>query len=83
MITKIETPMEVTKPIGTLFPKGAVLRFEDTGFAKDELVDWALGLSLGSRAPTIYCRKTQRYYMLSWQEICELAQAAGLGKDGS
>jgi hypothetical protein len=81
MSTAIEPPMEVTKPIGTIHPQNALIMLtEHCGTAKDEQYDWDLSLGCLSRSPVIYCNKTKRYWSLSWQEICELAQAAGLGK---
>lgn len=77
-----ETTMEVTKPIGTIHPKQTMVLRVHIGTMKTDEFDFTLSTAMAGM-PLVYCNKTDRYFSLSWQEICELAIEAGLGKDGS
>jgi hypothetical protein len=77
----IDSPMDVTKPIGTLHPKGTeFVRIRVGSMSTDGLL---FELSTPSPGlPLVLCFKTKRYFSLNWEQICELAIEAGLGKDG-
>ena len=69
-------------PIGTLHPKDTMFLREHVGEANDINGDelYVMSVILATREPVVCSATTGKWFTLTWQQIIELAQKAGIDK---
>lgn len=74
--------MTATTTLGTIKPKGTLILREQVGEAEAENGNsYELTTSVSSGQPIVRSQKTGKWFLLSWQEIIDLAVEAGVDLD--
>lgn len=67
-----------TKPIGTIYKPGTMFLRQYVGDCKAGKRKYEMSVNIGGSVPIIESKQTGKYFTLSWKQIMELAEKAGI-----